>query len=142
MYWTEKGDSVARPSFTNRSLTCTAVLAGLVTSVAIGVLNQAVAQQSTAQTPAVVTNIASYLPGGANVDPDVTRVNAEIDAREASALAQLASPPTDPYSRTVLIGNLVLFDKTLSVGKNLACTTCHDPMTGFTGASSFFKPTI
>jgi len=41
-----------------------------------------------------------------------------------------------------LIGNLVLFDKTLSVNKNLACTTCHDPTTGFTGASSFFNQTI
>ena len=41
-----------------------------------------------------------------------------------------------------MIGNLVLFDKTLSVGKNLACTTCHDPTAGFTGASSFFNQTI
>jgi cytochrome c peroxidase len=134
---------VARPSFTNPFLACTAVLAGLVTSVASGVLNQAVAQQPTTLAANVITDLASYLPGGKNVDPDVTRANAEVDSNFASALAQLSpAPPTAPYSRIVLLGNLMLFDKTLSVSGNLACTTCHLPSSGYTGGVSFFNQTV
>src|SRR6266404_3233586 len=87
-------------------------------------------------------DIASYLPGGAHVDPDILRVNAEIDTIFTNALVEaLSSPPADHYHQEQLLGTLLLFDKTLSVNKNLACTTCHDPAAGFTGGSSFFNQT-
>ena len=42
-------------------------------------------------------DIASYLPGGSHEDPDVRRVNADIDATFTNALIQAtSSPPADP----------------------------------------------
>src|SRR6266850_3014547 len=88
-------------------------------------------------------DIASYLPGGAHEDPDVRRVNAEIDATFSNALIQATSaPPADQYHQRQLLGTLLLFDKTLSVNKNLACTSCHTPSAGYTGGSSLFNQTI
>jgi cytochrome c peroxidase len=119
------------------------VLAGLIASVASGVLAPAGARQPTARPPNVIGNIASFLPGGKNVDPDVIRLNNEIDSTFASALAQLSpAPPKDSHSRIVLLGKLMLYDKTLSVEGNLACTTCHLASSGFTGGSSLFNQTI
>src|SRR6266850_4293108 len=87
-------------------------------------------------------DIASYLPGGGRIDHKIRRVNAEIDAMFAMALAQSTAPPPDKYHQTQLLGTLLLFDKTLFVKKNLACTSCHDPATAYTGGSSFFNQTI
>src|SRR5229473_1513982 len=88
-------------------------------------------------------DIASYLPGGTNEDPDVRRVNAEIDTIFTNALTEaISSPPADQYHQRQLLGTLVLFDKTLSVNKNVACTTCHTPSAGFTGGVSLFNQTI
>src|SRR5882724_1283075 len=88
-------------------------------------------------------DIGSYLPGGTHEDPDVRRVNAEIDTIFTNALTEAtSSPPADQYHQRQLLGTLLLFDKTLSVNKNLACTTCHDPAAGFTGGSSLFNQTI
>ena len=88
-------------------------------------------------------DIASLLPGGAHQDPDVARANAEIDKEEASAMRELEnSPPSDFYQETTLLGKLELFDKNLSAKKNLACTSCHLPSAGFTGASSLWNQTI
>src|SRR6266850_4005296 len=88
-------------------------------------------------------DIASYLPGGAHEDPDVRRVNADIDSTFSNALIQAtSSPPADQYHQRQLLGTLLLFDKTLSVNKNLACTSCHTPSAGYTGGSSLFNQTI
>src|SRR6266850_3609513 len=88
-------------------------------------------------------DIASYLPGGAHEDPDVRRVNADIDATFTNALIQAtSSPPADQFHQRQLLGQLLLFDKTLSVNKNLACVSCHTPSAGYTGGSSFFNQTI
>src|SRR5258706_4005788 len=98
-----------------------------------------------AQPPFCSSNfdIASYLPGGSQEDPDVRRVNAEIDGMFSNALMQAtASPPADQYHQRQLLATLLIFDKTLSVNKNLACTTCHDPAAGFTGGSSLFNQTV
>ena len=98
--------------------------------------------------PAVPAPISPKASGGAprnsfKMPPDVRRVNAEIDAIFASALTQAtSSPPADQYHQRQLLGTLLLFDKTLSVNKNLACTTCHDPAAGFTGGSSLFNQTV
>ncbi len=88
-------------------------------------------------------DIASTLPGGANEDPDVAAANAFIDATFAGAVAQLPSASSlDTYHQIVLLGTLGLYDKTLSVNKNLACTTCHIASAGFTGGVSLFNQTI
>jgi len=88
-------------------------------------------------------DIASVLPGGAHEDPDVTQANSVIDTAEAAALAELPSSSSlDLYHQLSLLGTLILYDKTLSVAKNLACTSCHAPETGFTGASSLLNLTI
>ncbi len=39
------------------------------------------------------------------------------------------------------LGKLELFDRTLSVNKNEACSTCHMPGTGYTGASQILNET-
>ena len=88
-------------------------------------------------------DIASLLPGSAHEDPDVARANAEIDKEEAFAMHELENlPPSDFYRQTTLLGKLELFDKNLSVKNNLACTSCHLPSTGFTGAVSLWNQTI
>src|SRR6266850_1525121 len=88
-------------------------------------------------------DIASLLPGGSQEDPDVRQVNAEIDATFSNALIQAtSSPPADQFHQRQLLGQLLLFDKTLSVNKNLACVSCHTPSAGYTGGSSFFNQTI
>jgi cytochrome c peroxidase len=139
----EGENCMARPSLTKPSLACAAVVAGLIASVASGVFTQARAQQPTSGPPDVLADIASFLPGGKNVDPDVIRANNEVDANFASALAQwTTSPPKDPYSQVVLLGKLMIFDKTLSVNGNVACTSCHLPSSGFTNGVSNFNLTI
>lgn len=112
--------------------------------------NAAAAQQ---QTPSVSLSapqqcsaqidIRLYAPGGTKNDSDAARVSAEIDAIFAAALKAAQSPASlDPYHQVTLLGALALFDKNLSVGKNLACTSCHTPETGFTGGVSLFNQTI
>ena len=88
-------------------------------------------------------DIASTIPGGAHEDPDVAAANAFIDATFAAAVAQLPSASSlDPYHQVILIGTLGLYDKTLSVNKNLACTSCHIAGAGFTGGVSLWNQTI
>jgi len=88
-------------------------------------------------------DIASLLPGGANEDPDVIAVNRFIDKTFAGALDQLpTASDLDLYHQLVLLGTLGLYDKNLSVNKNVACTTCHFEGAGFTGGVSLFNETI
>ena len=42
----------------------------------------------------------------------------------------------------ILLGTLALYDRNLSVNRNLACTSCHVPETGFTGGVSLWNQTI
>ncbi len=111
--------------------------------------NVAAAQQALGQSPttpqfcSAQISIGSYIPGGANEDPDVARVNAEIDRIFAGALkAAQNAASLDPYHRVTLLGTLALYDRNLSVKRNLACTSCHAPETGFTGGVSLFNQTI
>lgn len=86
-------------------------------------------------------DIASLLPGGGNVDPDVAATVAEAAANFAAALAQVPSAD-DLSSQLQVLGKLALNDQSLSVDNNLACTFCHRPSAGFTNGSSFFNQTI
>jgi cytochrome c peroxidase len=88
-------------------------------------------------------NIQSFVPGGSRRDPDVLRENAEIDAVFAAGLRLARDPASlDPYHRVTLLGTLALYDRNLSVNKNLACTSCHTRDTGFTGGVSLWNQTI
>ena len=88
-------------------------------------------------------DIQSTIPGGASEDPDVARENAQIDKVFAAASKAAQDPGSlDPYHRLTLLGTLALYDRNLSVNKNLACTSCHTPDTGFTGGVSLWNQTI
>lgn len=113
------------------------------------IVNAAAAQQSpdssltTPQLCSAQIDIQSYIPGGSRHDPDVARVNAEIDKVFAAALKAAQNPASlDPYHQVTLLGTLTLYDRNLSVDKNLACTSCHTPETGFTGGVSLWNQTI
>jgi cytochrome c peroxidase len=71
-----------------------------------------------------------------DLDQELKAVEANIDRREADALAQLNSKSLDANQQITLLGKLLLFDKQLSVNRNMACTSCHMPETGFTGPIS------
>lgn len=87
-------------------------------------------------------DIQATLPGGAKEDADVRRLNATIAARFDKTLAQLqAAPPKDHYHQITLLGKLLMHDRNLSVNKNLACLSCHDPHAGFTGGVSLYNRT-
>src|ERR1700760_2279935 len=91
-----------------------------------------------------------YPPGilPPDLNSEIARVLREIDVVEARAIARLHSfpPPTRPPVRPgrnppVLqgsgtasietLGELMLFDKNMSPGRNQACTSCHIPYAGF-----------
>jgi cytochrome c peroxidase len=76
-------------------------------------------------------------------DPDALRRDAEIDSTFAAALDRwLNSPPRDLYGQITLLGELLLFDEDLSVNRDVACTSCHSPSTGFTGGVEVINRTI
>lgn len=60
----------------------------------------------------------------------IGQVEACIDDTEEPALANLNASP-DHAHRVALLGKLLLFDKTLSLNRNEACTFCHMPEVGF-----------
>jgi cytochrome c peroxidase len=87
-------------------------------------------------------NVTSYLPGGANEDPDVVIGIAFITLTEDDLLQQVAQSSTlDLYHKINLLGKTEIYDQTLSPHENIACATCHVPYTGFRGQSSFFNAT-
>lgn len=76
-------------------------------------------------------------------DPDAQRVNREIDSIFLAAVAQArATKPTDRYTQIALLGKILLFDKNLSVNRNVACSSCHSAETGFTGPIEAINRTI
>lgn len=81
---------------------------------------------------------ATKLPPGAEAELEQARH--EIDAIESHALA-LANTDLDSIHQIQTLGKLELFDKTLSVHKNEACSLCHMPETGYTGPSKTLNMT-
>ncbi|MDB4876172.1 MAG: putative methylamine utilization protein MauG [Gemmatimonadetes bacterium] len=78
-----------------------------------------------------------------NRDPDASHINAEIDSTFPALVARANSrSPSSRYDRITLLGKILLFDKNLSVDRNLACETCHMQEAGFTGASEILNRTI
>lgn len=99
---------------------------------------------ATADTPCSLPfDIACTFLGGRDEDPDVRRISAQIDDTEAAAVARLRrNPPRDFYHQIVLLGKLELYDKSLSVNKNVACVSCHVPQTGFVSGVELYNRTI
>jgi cytochrome c peroxidase len=78
-----------------------------------------------------------------NKDPEVLRINADLDSVFAATVAQLSSsPPTGRYEQITLLGKLLLNDKSLSVNRNIACETCHAPSVAQTGVVDVINRTI
>src|SRR5258707_9233799 len=93
--------------------------------------------------PVPVLNMLQYLPGGAHEDIDIATLQTPtIQANFIAALNLLATTPSnDLAARTQALGQALIYDQSLSVNGNLACATCHEPYSGFTGGSSFFNAT-
>ncbi len=97
-----------------------------------------------------------YPPGlvPADLPAEIDRVNAEVDRIFRSALAEwkatppatlTGNPPTlqNTGKRLVeILGKLELFDKTISVNGNVACSFCHMPYAGFSGPISSVNATV
>ena len=97
--------------------------------------------------PIPVLNMLQYLPGGAHEDIDIATLQTPtIQANFTQALNQLATATSGAAGFglaqvTQALGKALIYDQTLSVNNNLACATCHEPYSGFTGGSSFFNAT-
>jgi cytochrome c peroxidase len=75
---------------------------------------------------------------------EIAKVEAQIDATFASTLITAATIPNDQghsMQQIETLGQLLLFDKTLSVNKNTACVFCHMPTMGYTGPISILNAT-
>ena len=69
-------------------------------------------------------------------DPDAARVVANEAALFQKALMAANSGTLDPFHAIETLGKLEIYDPNLSVNNNLACSFCHDPMSGFANGSS------
>jgi cytochrome c peroxidase len=99
--------------------------------------------QSTTTTPVYNPYPPGILPS--NLDSEIARVLREVDVVENRAAAQWHAlpPPVLTGQPPVLkntgtesvetLGELMLFDKNMSVGRNQACGSCHMPYAGFSG---------
>jgi cytochrome c peroxidase len=65
---------------------------------------------------------------------------AAIDAQEKGAVAALQTAGLTPPQTLALIGEALVFDKSLSVHGNEACALCHVPTAGFSGGARAFVP--
>jgi cytochrome c peroxidase len=78
------------------------------------------------------------------VGKELLRVQTQVDTIFAATLAQSKTIPNDSGHRLLRIqtlGKLLLFDRQLSVNRNLACSSCHSPETGFSGPISILNAT-
>jgi cytochrome c peroxidase len=101
--------------------------------------------EGTAAGPAPVYN--PYPPGilPSDLSSEITRVQREVDLIEVRALARwkglshpilTGQPPVLQNTGTETIetlGELMLYDRKISPGKNQACESCHMPYVGFSG---------
>jgi cytochrome c peroxidase len=69
-------------------------------------------------------------------DPDAQRIRAEEAALFQQALTAAQSGTLDPAHQVRTLGELEIFDPSLSVNGNIACSYCHDPAAGYANGSS------
>src|SRR5260370_18197812 len=66
-------------------------------------------------------NVASFLPGGANEDPDVATAAAFITLTESNLIQEVNQAPSlDLYHQITLLGKTETYDVTLSPFNNIA----------------------
>jgi cytochrome c peroxidase len=78
------------------------------------------------------------LPPGAM--GELQQINHQIDDTEAQTL-KMINTDMSSMDEIQTLGKLQLFDRSLSVKKNEACSTCHMPTAGYTGASQTLNET-
>jgi cytochrome c peroxidase len=71
---------------------------------------------------------------------ELQQINHQIDATETQTLKMINTEMSSMVQIQTL-GKLELFDRSLSVQKNEACSTCHMPSVGYTGASQTLNET-
>jgi cytochrome c peroxidase len=124
-----------------------ALVASTTTAAAVFISVHVVGGQSeTASAP--ITQVYNPYPPGilpADLSSETDRVQREIDLVEARALARwhtlerpilTGQPPVLRGTGTEAVetlGELMLFDKNMSPGRNEACASCHMPYAGFSG---------
>lgn len=69
-------------------------------------------------------------------DPDAKRIRMEEATLFQQALTAAKSGTLDPFHQFEALGKLEIFDPNLSVNSNVACSYCHDPMSGYANGSS------
>ena len=72
---------------------------------------------------------------------EITAVEQEIGRTEAEALTRTRSTTLDRFQQITLLGQLIFYDRNLSVKRNESCAFCHMPETGFSGAVSALNQT-
>ena len=130
------------------TIVCAAVAAGLLFSTrSISAQNN---EHEKGEPPFPIYNPYPHGILPANLESEIARVLREIDVIEARAIQRWHSlpPPTRLGVRPgpnppVLkgtgtesietLGELMLFDKNMSPGRNQACTSCHKPYAGWSG---------
>jgi cytochrome c peroxidase len=68
--------------------------------------------------------------------PPAQAVQANIDSTEAAALQAAQANGLTPAQELALMGEVLVFDRSLSVNGVEACALCHTPATGFAGGIS------
>jgi len=120
------------------SLSVSATVIGIVLGCAVVTYGQQSSSQS---------NYNPYPPGilPSNLDSEIARVLREVDTVENRAAARWNAlpPPVLTGQPPILkntgtesvetLGELMLFDKNMSTGRNQACGSCHMPYAGFSG---------
>jgi cytochrome c peroxidase len=74
-------------------------------------------------------------------DPQALATLAGIDATEAATLATLQGGGLNFQTLVAVLGEALVFDRTLSVNGSEACALCHSQATGFTGGVAAFART-
>jgi len=70
--------------------------------------------------------------------PPALALKATIDATESAALQEVEANGVSGQQLLDLLGEVLVFDKSLSVANNEACALCHAANTGFAGGLSVF----
>jgi cytochrome c peroxidase len=105
------------------------------------------AKTSSAQSASAQPVYFPYPPGviPSDFETETNRVDGEIDRLEQEALGQFSKLNTADFGTSKrqfeLLGKIEIYDKNLSVNRNMACTFCHMPYTGFSGPISSFNAT-
>ena len=74
-------------------------------------------------------------------NPDAVRIERGVTSSEEAALAASRRPDLSPAQAKAVLGEILVFDRDLSVHHNQACFSCHTPEAGFTGGISLLDRT-